>query len=488
MSPSVEPFDKAKYKALMDGLECSEISYNTIFSENRLDSEFFQKADLLKESQIDALSPVKIGDFAFVTDGIHTSIDFDEDSKINLISAKAPKKNFFDLSGTGYISHSQNNQNPRTQLMDNDVIVSTVGTIGNCAVVNESVLPANADRHVGIIRINEKSLIKPRYLSTFILSKYGQYQTRRFTTGNVQPNLFIYKVKDIKVPTISVNWQNTIETLVLQAEEMLSESNAIFNSAEMLLQSHFSIDNLLNQSCSVKNIKESFSISGRLDAEYYQPKFDILFETLKRFPCKLLGGDNGIVTIKKSIEPGSESYQDEGIPFVRVSDISKFEISDPKIHLSTNIVKDASKLYPKKNTILFSKDGSVGIAYKLEDDLALITSGALLHLIVNNTNEILPDYLTLILNSNIVQLQAERDSNGAIIQHWKPSDIEKVIVPVLDMQKQQEIASKVRTSFSLRKKSKEYLDLAKEAVEIAIEQSEKAAVKWLKEKVSDLEV
>ena len=42
MSPSVEPFNEAKYKALMDGLECSEI-YLSETQENkdfRIDSDF----------------------------------------------------------------------------------------------------------------------------------------------------------------------------------------------------------------------------------------------------------------------------------------------------------------------------------------------------------------------------------------------------------------------------------------------------------------
>lgn len=38
----------------------------------------------------------------------------------------------------------------------------------------------------------------------------------------------------------------------------------------------------------------------------------------------------------------------------------------------------------------------MGIAYKLEHDEDIITSGALLHLTVKDTNEILPDYLTLV--------------------------------------------------------------------------------------------
>lgn len=89
----------------------------------------------------------------------------------------------------------------------------------------------------------------------------------------------------------------------------------------------------------------------------------------------------------------------------------------------------------------------------------------------------MPDYLTLTLNSQIVQLQAERDCNGAIIQHWKPSDIEKVRIPVLDTDKQKEISDKVQESFRLRKEAKRLLEKAIKAVETAIETDEETALK-----------
>lgn len=229
---------------------------------------------------------------------------------------------------------------------------------------------------------------------------------------------------------------------------------------------------------------ESFALSGRLDAEYYQPKYDVLFAALSTNKTKKLGGANGIVNIGKSIEPGSDAYVEDGIPFVRVSDVSKFEISEPEIKLRSDILPNPEVLFPQKDTILLSKDGSVGIAYKIESTIPVITSGALLHLTVRNKAEVLPDYLTLVLNSPIVQLQAERDSNGAIIQHWKPSEIENVIIPVLDMDIQKEIATKVRESFALRKQSKQLLEYAKQAVEMAIEQGEDVALEWLKDKVN----
>ena len=282
-----------------------------------------------------------------------------------------------------------------------------------------------------------------------------------------------------------VNSQKQIISEFKQSTGIMPE-----NEAEKYFEQILNIKriNALNSAISVKRLAESFKAIGRLDAEFYQPKYDILFDELKKFSCKSLGGSHGIVNIKKSIEPGSNAYQDEGVPFVRVSDVSKYEIMPPEIFLSYDIVEDTETLFPKKDTILFSKDGSVGIAYKLERDEDIITSGALLHLTVRNTSEILPDYLTLVLNSPVVQMQAERDSNGAIIQHWKPSEIENVIVPVLDMDRQKELAGMVDKSFALRRQSKQLLEYAKQAVEIAIEQGEDTALAWLKDKTSTSEV
>ena len=86
----------------------------------------------------------------------------------------------------------------------------------------------------------------------------------------------------------------------------------------------------------------------------------------------------------------------------------------------------------------------------------------------------------MLVNSKIVRLQAERSAGGSIIQHWKQSEIENVSIPILPMSSQQKITAKVRESFALRAESKRLLDLAKHAVEVAIEQGEDSAVEEIK--------
>ena len=230
-----------------------------------------------------------------------------------------------------------------------------------------------------------------------------------------------------------------------------------------------------NEKVAIKTFNESFGLSGRLDAEFYQTKYDDLKNFLDTLTTYRLGE---LVNIFKSIEPGSDCYENEGIPFIRVSDVNKFEIAAPEIKLAGHYDET---LFPRKDTILFSKDGSIGIAYKVREDLTAITSGALLHLTVKDKSFILPDYLTLVLNSKVVQMQAEQDANGAIIQHWKPDDIKKVIVPVVALDIQEKIAAQVKESFRLRSESEKFLSMAKRAVELAIERGEDFALKFLEE-------
>ena len=94
-----------------------------------------------------------------------------------------------------------------------------------------------------------------------------------------------------------------------------------------------------------------------------------------------------------------------------------------------------------------------------------ITSGAILHLHIKDKSIVLPQYLALILNSLPTKLQAQRDSGGSIIAHWKISEIENLLIPLLELSIQEKIESKITQSFALRAKSKELLEETKVKVE-----------------------
>lgn len=379
-----------------------------------------------------------------------------------------------------------------------DVIVSSIeGSLGSCALVTDDY--DNALCSTGFYVV-QSAQINSETLLTLFKSFPIQQLLKKGCSGTILTGIGKQEFESIPIPLIHPEVQDEIAQHIQRSFALRKEASQLLEKAKLSVEQAIELGggNWLKYSrlqeeakreerlakyllfkdlglieekedhhkivVMEKKLSASFFVSGRLDAEYYQPKYDYLDSQLSLLPTQRLGE---IVEIRKSIEPGSEAYQPEGVPFVRVADLNKFGIETPSICLDRATYATAP--YPQKDTILLSKDGSVGIAYKVEDDMDMITSGAILHLSVKEKG-ILLDYLTLVLNSRIVKMQAERDAGGSIIQHWKPSEIEKVVIPVLPLNIQKEISKKIQESFRLRKEAGELLEKAKHLVEDAIEE------------------
>lgn len=477
----------------MDGLECCEISLNYATEKFlRLDAEYYQKDYLFLEKVLAAMDGKSIYAYGGKTDcsAFYPSITghySNNRENIPFLRVNEIADGLVVITDkTVFLPRHVLSSNSKTMALayPGDIIIAKGGnTLAKVGLVTDEYNAYATCRDVIILRTNEMRGLNKYYLWAYLHGNFGQKFMWRSASQTGQPHLTLTSIDEIHVPEYSLALQESIEHLYNQSVNLKRESQRKYYAAATLLEKHLGMPQMVEQAVSIKSLSDSFGKTGRLDAEYYQPKFDVLFESLEKHNTRFLGGSNGLVNIKKSIEPGSDAYCSSGIPFVRISDVSKFQISEPEIHLCEGSIDNAHALYPKKDTILFSKDGSVGIAYKLERDESFVTSGALLHLTIKDPSEILPDYLTLVLNSPVVQMQAERDSSGAIIQHWKPSEIESVVIPMLDMDKQKEIASMVQTSFDLRHQAMQLLKYARQAVEMAIAQDEDTALEWLKRQV-----
>ncbi|GGT71238.1 hypothetical protein GCM10007985_03990 [Aliarcobacter butzleri] len=403
----------------------------------------------------------------------------DEPKIVPFIRSGNCGETFINLSDLEYISELSHKQLPKSTTKLHDIMMARKGKIGGASIITENEVNYNCNENVIKLTIIDKARYNPFYFTVYFNSKFGLKQIERLSTGNVQPWLSIFQIRKLLIPELNKQFQLQIENLVQSSYKKVEESKTLYKEAEELLLKEIdlldfkpSVENI-----SIKSFKDSFGTSGRIDSEYYQPKYDELVAHIEKTKFDKL---SNIVNIKKSIEPGSEAYQEEGIPFIRVSNVTKFGISDTDIYLSKNILKEEElqKLYPTKDTILLSKDGTVGIAYKIKNEKEMITSGALLHLSIKK-DDILPEYLTLVLNSLIVQFQAQRDAGGSIIQHWKPSEIQEILIPIIDISIQTKIEEKIKKSFELKEESKQLLDLAKKVVEIAIEKDEEEAIKFI---------
>ena len=487
---------------MLEGLEICILMKSELEFENytkRIDSEYFQKYYLKNIEKIKKKGFTRLKDNVEYLSGGATPLGAEyENEGIPFLRVQNIMQNYFNLNDVVYINKKQDEEIKRTRLKERDVLLTITGvSFGKSAVVPKELSNANINQHS--VKITLDKNLNPYFLSTFLNCSFGKLQSDKNVVGVTRPALDYDVIKNFNIPKVQFYFQNKIEELINKSTQITKNFQLLYSQAEEILFQEIGLDattnpvrvqnsdRVENQNVNIKSFKDSFGTTGRLDAEYYQKKYENIIEKIKEQKYDTL---KSIVSINKSIEPGSNYYSNDeaGLPFMRISDFSKFGLTEPNKRLTLDFVKDnqdkIDELMPAKKTILFSKDGTVGIAHQLREDFNGVTSSAILHLKVKNEKEILPEYLTLTLNSKLIQMQAERDAGGSIIQHWRKEEIENVVVPIIDYKKQKEIAQLIEESFSLKKQSEHLLEVAKRAVEIAIEENEEVAMRFIEEQLN----
>ncbi len=306
--------------------------------------------------------------------------------------------------------------------------------------------------------------VSSEYLFAYLKTNHVITLLDRLTSASMYPAVTEEDIMNL--PFYVKNEQN-IKKIVKEVFEKIAKSKFFYSQAEALLLEELSIKDLkLEDDLAYATTLKDCQQAGRIDAEYFQPKFEKILSKIKVKKEKL----GNLVESLKGIESGSDVYQEEGKPFIRVSNMSKFGINDNNQQfLSDKLYGELKDKYqPQKGEILLSKDATPGIAIYLNEDKEGIISGGILRLKVKDKN-LNPQYLTLVLNSLICQMQIDRDAGGSIINHWRPDQVENTLIPILPLKTQQKIAKMVGESFKLRWEAKELLEEAKRKVEEDIE-------------------
>ena len=373
-----------------------------------------------------------------------------------------------------YISEEDAERLQENTIHNKDILITRTGAnAGQCAIYLEN-RDAISSSHTFIVKSGN---LNPFFLAIFFNTTYGTTLIERGRYGSTQPEIappFLYQ---IPIPV----WEGlpfVIEKTYLKSKELTELSKTQYIEAQNLLLSELGLADWQpkHELTFVKNFSDMEN-AERIDADYFQPKYDKIVNAIKSCTGCWDTLDN-LVTMKKCVEVGSKAYIESGIPFVRVSNLSPFEITQEK-YISEELYAEIMEHQPKQGEILLSKDATPGIAHYLrEAPEKMIPAGGILRL-KNKSDKIGNEYLTLVLNSILTQEQVNRDVGGSVILHWRPDQVAGTIIPILRQEKQTEIGQKVLESFNGRKQAKDLLEHAKRAVEIAIEQDEQTAINWL---------
>jgi type I restriction enzyme S subunit len=461
-------------------MQLSIVNRSKLNPESRLDSEYYKPQALAAENRVVSRPHWLSGRLFDVCSGPFgstvTTDKYDPTTNLRYIRGKDVYDFFVDDSDPINIQKPLFNELTQYHLKPLDILVTVVGmNFGKSALVFSDDCPSIFSCKSSLIR-NVK--INPFYLTAYFSCKYGYALLRRGQRGAAQPGINLFDLRNIPVPIVSKDFQDMIEKLVLKSRETIKNSSNQYTQAEQLLLSELGLQNwkLQHTLTYVRNYSQA-GRARRMDAEYFQPKYQEMFDKLS--PSVRFDRLGKLVTYTKGIEVGSPAYQDSGVPFWRVSNLTKHGLDDDNVNFINDEVYNSlrSSYEPQQGEMLLSKDATPGLAYYLEQTSKGIVSSGILRLTI--TNNIPPHYLELVLNSLFVQLQIEQDAGGSVIKHWKPSEVRKTLIPRLSIPKENEIAELVQQSHEAWLRAKSILEKAKRAVEIAIEEGEDKAKEFL---------
>ena len=122
---------------------------------------------------------------------------------INFIKAESIlDSHTIDKNKFAFIDIETNDLLKRSIIYSGDIIFTIAGTLGRFALVDDSILPANTNQAVAIIRADKKKVTSEYLYSFFLGNWHNDYYTKRIQQA-VQANLSLGTIKSLPIPILS---------------------------------------------------------------------------------------------------------------------------------------------------------------------------------------------------------------------------------------------------------------------------------------------
>jgi type I restriction enzyme S subunit len=462
---------------LLEGLEITEIFNSDLERTQRIDSDFYSKKNLEILSQIDKKYPKPLTEFVRVSDGNHMSIsEYFSDEGIPYYRGGDIYNFFIEQTSQPLRIPETVSDWPhmkRSHLQKGDVLLSIVGAIiGNLSLVKTD-QKATCSCKLAILR--PKSA-KPELISTFLKSYFGQNQIQKFRRGSGQTGLILEDFDQLLMPSFSEMFSKKIEAIVNIAFLKSQDSEQTYSAAEILLLETIGLKNFnpSTDPANIKGFKESFLTSGRLDAEYYQKKY----EDFLRLIFSYQHGFEELQVLCNLKDSNFTPDDKTEYKYIELADIGKTgEIKGCTTAFGIELPSRARRKVNTNDVVISSIEGSLKSCALVNEEYnnALCSTG----FYVINSEKINSETLLVLFKSEPIQNILKQSCSGTILTAINKNEFQKIPVPLIDKSIQELIKGKISESFNLKKQSEQLLETAKRAVEIAIEQVEEEAIKYI---------
>lgn len=467
----MSPFDRAYYDALSKGLEFSETTLKELVA--RWDAEFYT-GKFARYSRLMKLrgctyfekEAKKVVKGAFDI----TAAQY-QDSGVPFVRIANLGGMRVDSGEMAYIDEATHAQYLASESRRGDILLSKTAYAAASIVTLEK---CNSSQDTIAISLKSDSVLDAYFTVVYLNTQYGLFLMGYLFTGNIQSHFNLADCKNkLPIPVFSGVFQARIREFFEKALATEEKSRELYREASQQLLIEIGLSNWSpsDKSVSTKMYSECVSV-GRFDAEYFLPKSEAITQ-------KIYAYQDGTVAASSLLVSGLVKESDKTLErYIELADIGENgEIIGCRTDEFCNLPSRARQRIGTGQVIVSSVEGSLDRCALVteEYDKAICSTG--FHRF--HSKDINSETLLLLFKSWPIQQLLKKGCSGTILSAILPGELAHVPLPLVRESIQTELAKKVQSSFALHAESKRLLDLAKRAVEIAIEQGEANAEIWL---------
>lgn len=365
-----------------------------------------------------------------------------------------------------------------------DIVITKGGSIARVGLVERK---SAACRDLIFINSSKLSNIEYKFLYVYCLSYIYKNLLIRSSSMTAQPHLTITLVREVPIYEPNLAFKTFIAKLVDKLSNLDKLCHCSYIKAENILLDELNIENWSpkHKLWSVKNYSD-VKDANRLDAEYFQPKYDEIMNILNKNGYTRLIDNFNIVR-----NSGLEYHEDGKIGVIKTKQI-KDKFIDFNVESKTNLYED--NVIVKNKDVLFASMGvgSLGktnIYYNFENNNEFIIDSTLKIFRKKINGSISPELLEAYLHTQIAQELIYQNVVGSsgIISVYE-SYLQELPIPIINNSVEQKIVENIKTAHLLYYQSKQLLEIAKRGVEIAMEQDEDIATNWINQELQKIGV
>ncbi|CDE91622.1 TPA: restriction endonuclease subunit S [Candidatus Gastranaerophilales bacterium HUM_6] len=365
-----------------------------------------------------------------------------------------------------------------------DIVITKGGSIARVGLVERK---SAACRDLIFINSSKLSNIEYKFLYVYCLSYIYKNLLIRSSSMTAQPHLTITLVREVPIYGPNLAFKTFIAKLVDKLSNLDKLCHCSYIKAENILLDELNIENWSpkHKLWSVKNYSD-VKDANRLDAEYFQSKYDEIMNILNKNGYTRLIDNFNIVR-----NSGLEYHEDGKIGVIKTKQI-KDKFIDFNVESKTNLYED--NVIVKNKDVLFASMGvgSLGktnIYYNFENNNEFIIDSTLKIFRKKINGSISPELLEAYLHTQIAQELIYQNVVGSsgIISVYE-SYLQELPIPIINNSVEQKIVENIKTAHLLYYQSKQLLEIAKRGVEIAIEQDENIATNWINQELQKIGV